>query len=434
MTPYKLLVIFSLCSCLVQVHSLAWPNLDPVKLIKSTACYHKTQKLMSAVIGDKHQIPKGKGSYPVGCTDLMSDFTIKGSLLRLYYPSQDGEYNSTVWIPNKEYFIGLSNFLGMHRVMAKFLTHYFGSVTTPANWNAPLRTGEKYPLIIFSHGLGAFRTIYSAIGIELASHGFIVAAVEHRDESASATFYFQNEFDVGINNKSWLRYKSLSTQNKDYATRNKQVLQRAKECSKALSLILDINQGKTVKNVLNSTFDLRQLKGTIDENKIAVMGHSFGGATTIQSLSQDQRFKCGIALDAWMVPLSDELYSRVPQPLFFINSERFQTAENVMKMRKFYLPDRERKMITIKGSVHQNFPDFTFVTGKIIGYIFTLKGQIDSNVAIDLSNKASLAFLQKHLGLQRNFNQWDHLIEGEDVNLIRDSNADRITHHTEHLE
>lgn len=53
---------------------------------------------------------------------------------------------------------------------------------------------------------------------------------------------------------------------------------------------------------------------------------------------------------------------------------------------------------SFRGSVHQNFADFTFATGKVIGYIFTLKGEIDSKVAIDLSSKASLAFLQKHLG------------------------------------
>ncbi|XP_072498471.1 platelet-activating factor acetylhydrolase isoform X4 [Notamacropus eugenii] len=364
MTPYKLPVIFCLCGCLVQVHPFGWSDLDPIKHIKSTGWYHNIQNLMRATFRDKHQIPKGKGSYSVGCTDLMSDFTVKGSLLRLYYPSQDGEYHSTVWIPNKEYFVGLSNFLGLHKFMGKFLAYYFGSVTTPANWNAPLRTGEKYPLIIFSHGLGAFRTIYSAIGIELASHGFIVAAVEHRDESASATFYFENEAAVERDNKSWLPYKCLHLQKTEYPKRHRQVLQRAEECSKALNLILDINEGKTVKNVLNSTFDLEQLKNAIDNKKIAVMGHSFGGATVIQTLSEDKRFR---------------------------------------------------------GSVHQNFPDFTFVTGKVIGYIFTLKGDIDSDVAIDLSNKASLAFLQKHLDLQRNFNQWDHLIEGEDTNLIRDN-------------
>ncbi|XP_043860549.1 platelet-activating factor acetylhydrolase [Dromiciops gliroides] len=433
MAPYKLPVFFCLCGCLVQVYPFGWPDADPINHMKSTEWY-KIQNLMSTVFGGKHQIPKGKGSYSVGCTDLMFDFTTKGSLMRLYYPSQDVEYHDTVWIPNKEYFLGLSNFLGTHRIMGKFIAYYFGSMKTPANWNAPLRTGERYPLIIFSHGLGAFRTIYSAIGVELASHGFIVAAVEHRDKSASATFYFENEYAVETNNKSWLPYMRLSLENKEYVQRHEQVLQRAEECSKALNLILDINGGKTVKNVLDSTFDLQQLKDTIDKNKIAIMGHSFGGATVIQSLSEDERFRCGIALDAWMLPLSEELYSRVPQPLFFINSERFQTAENVIKMRKFYLPDKERKMITIKGSVHQNFPDFTFVTGKLLGYMFSLKGDIDSDVAIDLSNKASLAFLQKHLGLQRNFNQWDPLIEGEDINLIPDSNADSVTYLSECLE
>ncbi|XP_020849593.1 platelet-activating factor acetylhydrolase [Phascolarctos cinereus] len=434
MTPYKLPVIFCLCGCLVQIHPFDWRDLGPIKHIKSTGWYHTIESLMSTSLGDEHQIPKGKGSYSVGCTDLMFDFTAKGSLLRLYYPSQDDEYHSTLWIPSKEYFLGVSNFLGLRKFMGKFIAYIFGSVTTPANWNAPLRTGEKYPLIIFSHGLGAFRTIYSAIGIDLASHGFIIAAVEHRDESASATFYFENEFAVERDNKSWIPYRHLHSQDMEYPQRHKQVLQRAEECSKALNLMLDINDGKTVKNVLHSPFDLQQLKDAIDGKKIAVMGHSFGGATVIQSLGEDKRFQCGIALDAWMVPLSDELYSRVPQPLFFINSERFQTPENVMKMKKFYLPDRERKMITIKGSVHQNFPDFTFVTGKVLGHVFSLKGDIDSDVAIDLSNKASLAFLQKHLDLQRNFNQWDHLIEGEDINLIPDSNAGSVTYLSEHLE
>eukprot|EP00070_Physeter_catodon_P027897 XP_028334791.1 platelet-activating factor acetylhydrolase isoform X6 [Physeter catodon] len=314
--------------------------------------------------------------------------------------------------------------------MGKILSLFFGSMTTPAAWNSPLRTGEKYPLIIFSHGLGAFRTIYSAVGNDLASHGFIVAAIEHRDGSASATYYFKDQSAAEIGNKTWLYLRTLKRGEEEFPLRNEQVLQRAKECSQALSLILDIDRGRPEKNLLDLEFDVEQMKDSIDRDKIAVIGHSFGGATVIQSLSEDQRFRCGIALDAWMFPVGDEVYSRIPQPLFFINSERFQYPSNIIKMKKCYLPDRERKMITIRGSVHQNFVDFTFATGKIIGYIFTLKGEIDSNVAMGLSNKASLAFLQKHLGLQKDFDQWDSLIEGEDDNLIPGTNIDTTNHHT----
>ncbi|XP_075411116.1 platelet-activating factor acetylhydrolase isoform X2 [Tenrec ecaudatus] len=368
------------------------------------------------------KIPRGKGSYPVGCADLMSNYTNKGSFLRLYYPCQDEDRGDALWIPNKEYFGGISKFLGAHNFMAKILNVIFGSVTIPAKWNAPLRTGEKYPLVVFSHGLAALRTIYSAIGNDLASHGLVVAVVEHRDESASATYYFKDQSAAEKGDKSWVYIRSINSNEDHTAIRNNQVRQRAKECSQALDLILDLDHGKPVTNAIYSEFDFRQLKGSIDRNKIAIMGHSFGGATVLQTLSEDQRFRCGIALDAWMFPLGDEVYSRIPQPLFLINSEKFQSPESIQKMKKLFLPDRERKMITIKGSVHQNFDDFTFVAGNVLGKMLTLKGDIDSNLAIDLNNKASLAFLQKHLGLQKDFDQWDRLIEGDDKHLIPGTN------------
>ncbi|MPC96663.1 Platelet-activating factor acetylhydrolase 2 [Portunus trituberculatus] len=41
---------------------------------------------------------------------------------------------------------------------------------------------QKWPVVVFSHGLSANRSIYSTVCSELASHGFVVAAVEHREE------------------------------------------------------------------------------------------------------------------------------------------------------------------------------------------------------------------------------------------------------------
>ncbi|EPY76613.1 hypothetical protein CB1_001402117 [Camelus ferus] len=135
------------------------------------------------------------------------------------------------------------------------------------------------------------RTIYSAVGIDLASYGFIVAAVEHRDESASATYYFRDQTAAETGNKTWLYIRTLKRGDEEFPLRNEQVRQRAKECSQALDWILDLDQGKPAKNVLDLEFGVEQLKDTIDKDKIAVMGHSFGGATVVQTLSEDQRFR-----------------------------------------------------------------------------------------------------------------------------------------------
>lgn len=59
-------------------------------------------------------------------------------------------------------------------------------------------------------------------------------------------------------------------------------------------------------------------------------------------------FRCGVALDAWMFPLEDETFPGVKQPLFFINSEKFQWAGNISRMRKLDSPVTQRKMITIR--------------------------------------------------------------------------------------
>nr|XP_056712803.1 platelet-activating factor acetylhydrolase [Euleptes europaea] len=378
------------------------------------------------------RIPCGKGPYSVGCTDLMTGPGIQGSFLRLFYPSQNDTYcEDALWIPKKEYYYGLSIFLNACRTVgAFFLASYVGPVTCPAKWNAAFKPGERYPLIIFSHGLGAFRTLYSAICMEMASRGFVVAAIEHRDQSASATYYYKEKPSseakgaASERQEDWIYYRKLKANEDEVPIRRQQVHQRADECTRALNLLLDINSGKPVVNLMPVSFDWTPLKDSIDVHRIAVMGHSFGAATAVETLSKDVRFKCAVALDAWMLPLCDEVYAGVHQPLLFINSEKFQWAANVVEMEKLEAANRETKMITIKGTVHQSFPDFTFLAGSIVGKIFRLKGEIDPNVAIDVSNKASLAFLQKHLGLKKGFDQWDPLVEGEGPHVIPGTNME----------
>uniref|UniRef100_A0A8C9RUJ6 Platelet-activating factor acetylhydrolase n=1 Tax=Scleropages formosus TaxID=113540 RepID=A0A8C9RUJ6_SCLFO len=391
-------------------------------------------------------IPPGKGPHQVGCADLMVDHTVQGSFFRLYYPCEPSPSSEKpCWIPSQEYFDGLADFMKINRSFAERIFNYlYGSYRIPAFWEAPFKSNGKYPLVIFSHGLGAFRTLYSAICAELASRGFVVASVEHRDESGSATFYFKensqmqqqahqadtkNSKPVQENlEKVWMYYRALKPGEEEFSLRNNQVQQRANECIRALKILDEINSGKSVTNVLQSEFDWSSLKNSLDLCKTAVMGHSFGGATVIETLCKELTFKCGVALDTWMVPLKEEIFPNVKQPILFINSEKFQWAGNIIRMRKLDSASIQRKMITIRGTVHQSFPDFTFLTGNWIGKVLKLKGDIDPHLAMDLSNKASLAFLQRHLSLDKDFNQWDPLIDGKDENLIPGTNI-----HATHL-
>ncbi|KAA0708449.1 Platelet-activating factor acetylhydrolase [Triplophysa tibetana] len=381
------------------------------------------------------RIPSGKGPHQVGCTDLMVGHKVQGSFFRLYYPCQ-ASVNPQLpdWVPCREYFNGLADFMNMNRTLSEKIFNYlFGSSKIPAAWNASFKPDGKYPVIIFSHGLGAFRTLYSAICVELASQGFIVAAVEHRDESASATFYFREHTESGTKKhvsceifkpvsenleEEWMYYRGLKPGENEFPLRNKQVKQRSDECIRALNILFDINSGKSVENVFQSVFDLSTMENSMDLCRIAIMGHSFGGATVIECLCKEVKFKCGVALDTWMLPLDEEIFPSIKQPIFFINSEKFQWIGNIMRMKKLDSAVIPRKMITIRGTVHQSFPDFTFLTGNFIGRLMNLKGTIDPYIALDLSNKASLAFLQQHLGKQQDTNKCWCLNYGVKKNLL----------------
>ncbi|XP_042296916.1 platelet-activating factor acetylhydrolase 2, cytoplasmic [Sceloporus undulatus] len=374
-------------------------------------------------------LPHGKGSHPVGCTDVMVGQTPKGLFFRLFYPCipQDGA-EQPAWIPRYEYYCGLADYMNMNRKWcAPLLSVTFGSCRIPVSWDAPFRPSRhKYPVIIFSHGLGAFRTVYSAICIEMASRGFLVMALEHRDRSASATYFCKLEPEApdlpgSQVHEEWLSYRGVPKDQKEFHFRNPQLHQRANECIRGLKLFRSIDSGKAPVNLLRTNFDLSALKDNIDLTKVTVMGHSFGGATAVLALVKEAQFKCAVALDAWMFPLENSLYPKVTKPVLFVNTESFQTAESVAKMKKISATNSETKIITILGTVHQSQTDFTFLAGNLVNRVFQTRGTLNPYEGLNITNQAALAFLQKHLQLKEDFDQWDNLLEGIGDCIVPDS-------------
>lgn len=402
----------------------------------------------------RRHLPLPTGQYSVGCVDFMDNVSEVGSFFRLYYPIEKTDVLKRntqwpLWLPRKQYAIGYARFLRRNKLMGKFFNWLGGDVYIPVLWQAPLLdSDDKFPVIVFSHGIGGNRTTYSTFCCELASQGFIVAVPEHRDGSASMTYLLKDnmrgtvvelikDHDCGKHKRhamhkshsfseEWQSFEHtdpLGIQWDDYEYRNKQAHQRATECIRLLDLLIDINNGTSVRNFLGFHFSLKQFKGRMDMSKVAFAGHSFGGSTCVTTLGQDKRFKVGVMLDAWMHPLNEELCSKVTQPVLMLNYEKFQWQKNVKQMSWLEHAQVERPMITIKGACHQALSDFQFLVGKAFGKFMEVRSELSPKIALDLNKRATLGFLSKHLGIE-DLDSADEVLSGSHEQVVMGTTLD----------
>ena len=61
----------------------------------------------------------------------------------------------------------------------------------------PLKSIDGYPLVVLSHGYTGYRTIMFYLGEHLASHGYVVAAIDHTD-SRNSDIDFSNNSSAGF--------------------------------------------------------------------------------------------------------------------------------------------------------------------------------------------------------------------------------------------
>ena len=135
-----------------------------------------------------------------------------------------------------------------------------------------------YPLVIFSHGLWVFRASAVWLTEHLASHGFVVMALDHTGDTESE----RNSRDPG----DFLIYRPLD-----------------------ITRVIDYADALTA--------PVGALSGVIDIDRVAVAGHSFGGYTALEAAGARLDFAdfedvfCGQpgmeGLCGWLVPMPDWL-------------------------------------------------------------------------------------------------------------------------------
>nr|XP_039250801.1 platelet-activating factor acetylhydrolase-like [Styela clava] len=353
-------------------------------------------------------IPRASGPSAVACVDILDKTGLDSTFFRIFYPTEKFEPVKKICPPwmNETYLNGFAGLLG-GGCASKIMKCFLKSKLVPVRWNGPLEMPmniSQLPVIVVSHGLGLSKNAHTFLSSEIASRGFLVAAVDHKDKSASASVYLEKESDGGYKEKS-VEFQHIKMQTpEEQELRYQQITQRVDDISKLINCVEQLNNG-TLHNVLSEDVDLSVFKDKLDVKKCAIIGHSFGGGTTIAALEKESRIKVSVAMDAWLYPLEQKYY-KIPinKPLLYINADGYIDKKEVLRMRRLDADvtgiDAERKMVTLRGAVHMTYTDMGFFPRiSCIAKMIGMRGPTDPEITNEMNLKLLLGFIGKHLDL-----------------------------------
>lgn len=185
-----------------------------------------------------------------------------------------------------------------------------------------------FPVIIFSHGgNGPIVQSYTWMLEELASHGYVVVGINHPKDKA------HNELE------------------------------------KAQQLEMRTQDVVFVITKIEKLIDQKDpFWANVDPNRIGMLGHSFGGRTTIRATRKDTRIKCGISLDGGIQ--NDDAANPFSTPFMFMLAEKSflwnkdhphhpkgAEADLDVFARLAHTKDTNIKIVTIKDVGHSVFSD-----------------------------------------------------------------------------
>jgi dienelactone hydrolase len=270
---------------------------------------------------------------------------------------------------------------------------------------APISTSQQsYPILIFSHGAFGVRMSNASTFRELASHGYIVASIDHTYQAFYTSFADGESVPVStkfLNDAIKVQEDRLPVGETFKITHDWMDLRTSD-----IKLVIDSLKSEEFEG--SSTV----LKGHMDLTKIGLFGHSLGGAAAAQVSRDSDDIKAVIVIDGTMIGdiiginsdnteiVTNESFTK---PLMLMYGSLFQESE---AKETAYLPNVNAfnnatdaaYSLCIKGSGHLNFTDLPRISpllSKMLGV-----GSIDSLECIKIMNAYSLAFFDKHVKKQ----------------------------------
>ncbi len=261
-----------------------------------------------------------------------------------------------------------------------FLDHLIYA-ETDAYLNAPSAAGSPFPVILFSHGYGGFRAQNSGQAQELASHGYVVVAVEHTYASVLTVF---------PDGRQALHNDETLPEDRGEAAYLEGAHQMLDQWAADLSFMIDTLE--TMNADPASPF-----AGRLDMAHVGVMGHSTGGGAAVQVCAREPRCVAGLAMDAWLKPVAEDILAHGPaQPFMYMQSEAWRSEGNSERLQQLLVGSTGGTIwVSITGTDHFDFTDMPSLSP--LAYQLGLKGPIDGKRIIELVNTYSLAFFDFHL-------------------------------------
>ena len=371
-------------------------------------------------------LPRPTGSEAVGIQYLhlvdknRTDPFVEGStkkrelMVKIYYPAKED-----VSRPFSPYFHGsaeLIRYLTSGYGMPVFLFDHLALVKTHEKETLQLSDGEKnYPVVLFSHGAGTTMETQTSQSEDLASHGYIVVAIDHPYVSAATVF---------PDHIIWSREATTEFNTADPARIITQIM--ADDAEFVIQSLEDLNEGKP-----DSIF-----KGRLNLEEMGYVGHSVGGAVAYNLAVNDHRIKAAIDLDGTVYISPQENKTDIAPFLMLANDkyhvQAIQSHRTLMKKWE-ELDDVDRKinidlygsqeiyqqaydeaqqnmiglvdvlksdqtLFTIEGSDHMKFTDIGLFFGlRPVRELIGIGGTMEPARCLEITKALTLTFFNQHL-------------------------------------
>jgi predicted dienelactone hydrolase len=239
----------------------------------------------------------------------------------------------------------------------------------------------RWPLILFSPGLGLPREFYTSLCVDLASRGLVVVSMSAPYES-------------GV---SVLSDGTVVGQTVTPAVVGPTHVEE-------LAAVVDIRAADSI-FVLDQLERLAEVEpdsplvGRLDVDHVAIAGHSLGGATAAEALARDDRFMAAVDLDGKL--FGAQASARLDAPFLWVQSDVTHQQE--------YLDSRDELLgglraggllVTVADTQHMSFTDspafLTSIGRKLLGAPSGAGGISVDEMTAQLSDLI-VSFVGRHL-------------------------------------